>query len=57
MDVRKYHPGASTFKSEIDTDFLITYMGRVDPEKNVDDLLKVFVELRVPPTHRLAVGN
>lgn len=55
VDVRKYQPGASTFKSEIDADFLITYMGRVDPEKNVDDLLKVFVELRVPPTHRLVV--
>src|SRR5205085_199854 len=55
VDVRKYQPGVSSFKSEIGADFLITYMGRVDPEKNVNELLKVFVELRVPPTHRLAI--
>lgn len=55
VDVQKYRPGADTYKQEINADFLITYMGRVDPEKNVDDLLKAFSELRVPPTHKLVV--
>jgi len=55
VDVRKYAPGPAAYKRERSTGYLITYMGRVDPEKNVGTLLKVFAEMRVPPTHRLAV--
>jgi glycosyltransferase involved in cell wall biosynthesis len=55
VDVDKYHPGESAYKQEIDTSYLVTYMGRVDPEKNVDHLLKVYSEMNVPPTFKLAV--
>ena len=55
VDIRKYYPAASSYKEEIDTEFLVTYMGRVDPEKNVDTLLKVYSEMNVPPTFRLAI--
>lgn len=55
VDIEKYQPGISNYKREIDAGFLVTYMGRVDPEKNVDDLLKVYSEMNVPPTFKLAV--
>ncbi|MBI5877721.1 MAG: glycosyltransferase family 4 protein [Chloroflexi bacterium] len=55
VDVGKYAPGPATYKRDVNADYLITYMGRVDPEKNVDTLLKVFSDMRVPPTHRLVV--
>ena len=55
VDTQKFRPGASTFKRELNADFLITYMGRVDPEKNVGELLKVFRDLNVPPSYRLVV--
>ncbi len=55
VDTRKYAPSVSTYKHEIHAQHLITYMGRVDPEKNVGDLLKVFADLNVPPTYRLVV--
>lgn len=55
VDIRKYYPAASSYKDEIDTQFLVTYMGRVDPEKNVDTLLKVYSEMNVPPTFKLAI--
>ncbi len=55
VDVCKYAPGPADFKLDINAGYLITYMGRVDPEKNVDKLLKVFHELQTPPTHRLVI--
>jgi len=55
VDVLKYLPGERTFKQDIHADFLITYMGRIDPEKNVDELLKVFAGLQVPPNFKLAI--
>ena len=55
VDTRKYSPGVSSFKDELNAEFLVTYMGRVDPEKNVGDLLKVFCDLNVPPSYKLVV--
>lgn len=55
VDVKKYAPGAADFKRDINAGYVITYMGRVDPEKNVDKLAKVFYELQTPPTHRLVI--
>ncbi|MBI3733647.1 MAG: glycosyltransferase family 4 protein [Chloroflexi bacterium] len=55
VDTEKYRPGRSDYKRKINAEFLITYMGRLDPEKNVGGLLKVFSELKLPPTHKLIV--
>ncbi len=55
VDTHKYRPDHSRYREQIDAEFLITYMGRVDPEKNVGDLLKVFGELKLPPSYKLAV--
>lgn len=55
VDTRRYQPGASGYKQELNADFLVTYMGRIDPEKNVGDLLKVFSDLSLPPSYKLVV--
>lgn len=55
VNVESYRPGASTYKDEIGAELLVTYCGRVDPEKNVGILLKVFQELELSPTHKLVV--
>jgi glycosyltransferase involved in cell wall biosynthesis len=55
VDTHKYRPGTPAYKDEVNAEFLVTYMGRLDPEKNVGDLLKVFNELSLPPSYKVAV--
>ncbi|HEY9722496.1 MAG TPA: glycosyltransferase family 4 protein [Oscillatoriaceae cyanobacterium] len=55
VDVERYTPGQSQFKEAIGADVLITYMGRIDPEKNVGTLLNVFEQLALPDNVHLAV--
>ena len=57
-DVITYSPGASDYKQAINASLLVTYLGRVDPEKNVGDLIEAFQELDLPHDHKLViVGN
>jgi glycosyltransferase involved in cell wall biosynthesis len=55
VDVNRYRPAPSTYKQEIGADLLIVYCGRVDPEKNVDTLIKVFRDLDPPADHKLVI--
>lgn len=55
VDTDRYFPALSTFKEDIGAKLLITYMGRLSPEKNVDDLIKVFLKLKLPPDYKLAI--
>jgi glycosyltransferase involved in cell wall biosynthesis len=55
VDVTRYRPGASAFKREVGARRLITFMGRVDPEKNVGTLCRIFTELELAPDVHLAV--
>ncbi|MFQ6057317.1 MAG: glycosyltransferase family 4 protein [Anaerolineae bacterium] len=55
VDVERYRPGASTYKEEIGAELLIVFCGRVDPEKNVGTLLRVFQDLELPPSHKVVV--
>jgi glycosyltransferase involved in cell wall biosynthesis len=55
VDVRRYTPGASAFKGEIGARRLVTYMGRLDPEKNVGKLLKAWRQLAPPADVRLVI--
>ena len=58
IDVATYSPGNSDFKKQIGANTLVAYIGRVDAEKNVGDLLKAFCNLDVPDDHKLVVvGN
>jgi len=47
VDVEKYRPGPSDFKSEVGAETLMGYLGRVDPEKNVLALVRAFLDVDV----------
>lgn len=55
VDVRRYRPGPSAFKAEIGAERLLTYMGRLDPEKNVGKLLRAWRDLAPDPSVQLAI--
>lgn len=55
VDITRYKPGPSTFKEQIGARMLISYMGRIDPEKNVGQLLKAFTKLDLPEDVHLAL--
>ncbi len=55
VDVRRYRPGPSAFKAAIGARRLVTYMGRIDPEKNVGKLMRAWRDLDLGPDVRLAV--
>ena len=45
VDIQKYSPGKSDFKRTLDASALVGYLGRVDPEKNVDILIRAFQDV------------
>ncbi len=58
VDVATYAPGFSAFKESIGAALLVAYIGRLDPEKNVGELLAAFDNLDLPADHKLViVGN
>lgn len=57
IDTHKFTPGPSHFRQNHSDKFIITYMGRIAPEKGLDDLLKVFSRLHLPDTLLVMVGD
>jgi glycosyltransferase involved in cell wall biosynthesis len=57
VDVEKYRPGPSDVRERLDCERLFLYMGRLDPEKNVEPLVQAFWEAPVPPGLRLALAG
>ena len=58
VDVEKYRPGPSPIKARLGTNLLVGYLGRIDPEKNVEALARAFTDLDLPEdTHLLVVGH
>ncbi len=55
VDVERYAPGPSPKLAELGADRVFLYMGRIDPEKHVEDLLRVFLYVDPPPGVRLVV--
>ncbi|MCL4489772.1 MAG: glycosyltransferase family 4 protein [Chloroflexi bacterium] len=55
VDIVTFSPGAADYKEQINASILISYMGRLDPEKNVPDLLNAFQRLNLPRDHKLVV--
>jgi glycosyltransferase involved in cell wall biosynthesis len=57
-DVVTYAPAPSDYKESINASVLVSYLGRIDPEKNVGDLVDAFQGLDLPQDHKLVVvGN
>lgn len=55
VDETAFSPGASSFKAEIGAETLVTFLGRVDPEKNVGALCEVFQQIDPPPSTKLVI--
>jgi glycosyltransferase involved in cell wall biosynthesis len=55
VDVDRYTPGPSGKRDQLGAERLFTYVGRLDPEKNVDVLLGAFLEADPPASTRLVV--
>jgi len=55
VDIEKYAPGPSDFKESLEASALVGYLGRVDPEKNVDILVRAFQDVDAPDDVKLVV--
>jgi glycosyltransferase involved in cell wall biosynthesis len=55
VDIDKYAPGASDFKESLEASALVGYLGRVDPEKNVDILIRAFQDVDAAEDVKLVV--
>jgi glycosyltransferase involved in cell wall biosynthesis len=55
VDIERYSPGPSSKREQLGVERLFTYIGRLDPEKNVDVLLSAFLDAAPPRTLRLVV--
>jgi glycosyltransferase involved in cell wall biosynthesis len=55
VDIEKYAPGASDFKQSLKASALVGYLGRVDPEKNVDVLVRAFQDVDAAEDVKLVV--
>lgn len=58
VDVDKYKPGESDWKSRLQAETLFVYSGRIDSEKNVDELIQAYLAAQPPDACRLTImGN
>jgi glycosyltransferase involved in cell wall biosynthesis len=57
IDTDTYAPGDSDYKAELGARLLISYVGRVDPEKNVGALCEAFTSLDLPDDHMLVIAG
>jgi len=55
VDVDRYRPGQSRARAELGARRLFSYLGRLDPEKNVDVLLGAFLDADPPASLKLVV--
>ncbi len=57
VDTEKFAPGASDYKQELGARLLISYVGRIEPEKNVSALCEAFAALDLPDDHILVLAG
>ena len=55
VDVDKYAPGESDQRRRFDAARLFAYVGRLDPEKHVDELLEAFAAAEPPDNLKLVI--
>jgi len=55
VDIEKYAPGPTEVKQTLDAAALVGYLGRVDPEKNVDVLVRAFQDVDTGDDVKLVV--
>jgi len=57
VDTRRISPGPSSLRDELGARFLVTYLGRLDPEKRVEELVHCFLARGWPADHVLAIAG
>lgn len=57
VDIDKFQPGESDYKQELGARVLISYVGRIEPEKNVNVLCEAFTSLDLPDDHVLVIAG
>lgn len=57
VDVETFTPGYPDYKQELGARLLISYVGRVDPEKNVNVLCDALMSLGLGPDHKLVIAG
>lgn len=57
VDIQKYSPGPSAALEAFDAKRLFTFVGRVDPEKRVETLVRAFLETSPPDSMRLVIAG
>lgn len=57
IDVESFAPGEPDYKQELGARLLISYVGRVDPEKNVGALCEAFTGLDLPSDYYLVIAG
>lgn len=55
VDETVFSAGVSTFKETIEADTVVTFLGRLDPEKNVGVLCEVFQQIDPGPRTKLVI--
>lgn len=57
VDTEVIAPGASRIRAEIGARFVVSYLGRIDPEKRVAQLVDAFVRQQWPEDHVLLIAG
>lgn len=57
VDIEKFTPGDDDYKRELGARVLISYVGRIDPEKNVNILCEAFTGLDLPDDFNLVIAG
>jgi glycosyltransferase involved in cell wall biosynthesis len=57
IDTDKFTPGTPDYKLELGARLLVSYVGRIEPEKNVGALCEAFTSLDLPDDHVLVVAG
>ena len=55
VDVERYSPAPSELRAELGAERMFTYIGRIDPEKQVDALVRAFLAESPPMSYRLVI--
>ncbi|HEY6380073.1 MAG TPA: glycosyltransferase family 4 protein [Candidatus Dormibacteraeota bacterium] len=57
VDTESICPGASQLRRRLGAAFVVAYMGRLDPEKRVADLVRAYLDLGWPEDHLLLIAG
>jgi glycosyltransferase involved in cell wall biosynthesis len=57
VDTRRLRPGPSALRPALGAALVVSYLGRLDPEKRVEELIRSFLARRWPADHLLLVAG